>query len=218
MFEEKIQLIKIQTQSYKENSLKIFATSSFQTNSVALLHIISQIDKEIPIYFLNTGYHFPETLFFKSELTKQFSLNVIDLFPQVSKIQQRDSHGKLMFASDPDYCCYLNKVQPLEQIKSEYDVWISGIRSDQSEVRKKKSVEENEDGLISYHPILDWTSKMVYQYLNHYELPRHPLEEKGYFSIGCQPCTQKYFDGYGDRMGRWKGLNKTECGLHTLNS
>ncbi|MEX2567705.1 MAG: phosphoadenylyl-sulfate reductase [Cyclobacteriaceae bacterium] len=214
MFDEKIQQIKEQIEAYKENSLKIFSTSSFQTNSVILLHIISWIDYQIPIYFLNTGYHFPETLLFKSDLKKRLGLNVIDLFPSVPKNQQRDSNGMLMYASDPDYCCYMNKVQPLEPIKQEYDIWMSGIRGDQNENRHKKGFEEREEGLIRYHPIIDWTSKMVYQYLDHYELPRHPLEGEGYLSIGCQPCTQKYLDKENGRLGRWKGLIKSECGLH----
>lgn len=218
MFENKIKFIKDQISSYKEKGLKIFVTSSFQTNSVLLLHIISRIDNQIPVYFLNTGYHFPETLLFKSDLKKMLDLNVIDLFPSVPKSQQRDSDGRLMYASDPDYCCYMNKVQPLEPIKQKYEVWLSGIRGDQNENRNQKGVEESEEGLIRYHPIIDWSSKMVYQYLKYYDLPRHPLEEEGYLSIGCQPCTQKFITGDNGREGRWKGLNKSECGLHIVNS
>lgn len=216
MFADRISGIEDRIQRYKNNGLKIFATSSFQTNSVLLLHIISRIDNQIPIYFLNTGYHFPETLLFKSDLKQLLNLNVVDLFPQTPKNQQRDSNGRLMYASDPDYCCYMNKVQPLEPIKQSHDVWMSGIRGDQNENRNSKRVEEQEGSLTRYHPIIDWSSKDVYDYLSYYNLPRHPLEQKGYLSIGCQPCTQKYMAGENGRSGRWNGLNKTECGLHTV--
>lgn len=214
MFEEKIDLIEDRLRLYRERGLRVFATSSFQTNSLLLLHIISRIDNSIPVYFLNTGYHFPETLLFKSDVTKLLDLNVIDLFSQVPKNQQRDSNGRLMYASDPDYCCYMNKVQPLEPVKQQFDVWMNGIRGDQSAHRNAKEMEEISDGIIRFHPIIDWNSKMVYQYLNYHNLPRHPLEEKGFLSIGCQPCTQSFFEGGNQREGRWNGLNKTECGLH----
>lgn len=215
MFEDRISGIKERIQRYKNNGLTLFATSSFQTNSVLLLHIISRIDNQIPIYFLNTGYHFPETLLFKSDLTRLLNVNVIDLFPQTPKNQQRDANGRLMYASDPDYCCYMNKVQPLEPIKQSYDVWMSGIRGDQNENRTKKGFEEKEGSLTRFHPIIDWSNKDAYDYLSYHNLPRHPLEDKGYLSIGCQPCTQKYMSGENGRSGRWSGLNKTECGLHT---
>lgn len=155
MVEDKIQRIKEQISSYKEKGLKIFTTSSFQTNSVLLLHIIRRIDNQIPIYYLNTGCHFPETLLFKSYLKNKLDLNVIDISPSVPINQQRDSDGKLMYASDPDYCCYMNKLQPLEPVKKEYDVWMRGIRGDQNEKRNQKSFEEFEDGLIRYDLIID---------------------------------------------------------------
>ncbi len=108
--------IKEQIEKYKADNLKIFASSSFQTQSVVLLHLLSKIDNSIPIYFLNTGYHFPETLIYKDQLTEKFNLTVIDLVSEISKIQQRNESGRLLYTSDPDYCCYLNKVQPLEPV------------------------------------------------------------------------------------------------------
>ncbi|HNV96405.1 MAG TPA: phosphoadenosine phosphosulfate reductase family protein, partial [Bacteroidales bacterium] len=130
-FEEIERRIKL----YKHQQKKIFATSSFQTQSVPLLHIISRIDKSIPIYFINTGYLFPETILYRDKLIEKLSLNVIDLKPQVPKILQRDAKGNLLFTSDPDYCCYLNKIQPLDAVLAEHDVWINGVRADQSKVR-----------------------------------------------------------------------------------
>ncbi len=122
----------------------------------------------------------------------------------------------MLFASDPDYCCYLNKVAPLEPILAEHDVWINGVRADQGEVRKNFQIEEKSKfGVIRFHPMLDWTGKIIYQYLSEHQLPRHPLEDKGYLSIGCEPCTRKLDFETDSRGGRWYGLKKTECGLNT---
>jgi phosphoadenosine phosphosulfate reductase len=110
----------------------------------------------------------------------------------------------------------MNKVLPLEPILKEYDVWISGVRAGQSSFRLNlKKVENGKFGTKRYHPILNWSSKMIYEYQKEYDLPKHPLEEKGYYSIGCMPCTRKLeYDGDPREM-RWFGMNKTECGLQT---
>lgn len=210
--------IKEQIGKYKAKNLKIFASSSFQTQSVVLLHILSKIDNSIPIYFLNTGYHFPETLAYKDQLANLLKLNVIDLVSSVPKIQQKNEKGNLLFTSDPDYCCYLNKVQPLDPVLKEKDVWISGVRADQSATRQEMNREDRaQHDVIRYHPMLSWTSKMIRDYIRKNDLPKHPLEEKGYVSIGCQPCTIKMEIGPNDngRSGRWFGMKKTECGIHT---
>ena len=202
--------------SYQEEGKSLFATSSFQTHSIPLLHMISQIDKSIPIYYLNTGYLFPETIVFKDQLQELLGLNFIALSSDVPKIQQRDAQGQLFFTSDPDYCCYLNKTKPLEKILIEKDVWINGIRADQNANRASMKMEEKTpQGAMRYHPILNWTSKDIYAYRKEYRLPAHPLEKEGYLSIGCEPCTRKLLDQNDERMARWFGMNKIECGLHT---
>ena len=201
---------------YKEKGLKMFTTSSFQSHSIVLLDILSKIDNSIPVYFINTGYHFPETVAFKDQIADLLKLNIKEAAPYVPKMMQKDSQGRLLFTSDPDYCCYLNKVQPLEPILAEYDIWINGVRADQSAVRKEFKVEENAShGVIRFHPMLDWTNKMVHLYMKEHNLPKHPLEEKGYLSIGCEPCTRKFDLEWNEREGRWFGLKKTECGLNT---
>ena len=207
--------IKKYIENYKKEGLKIFITSSFQTHSIPLLHIISEIDKRIPVMFINTGYLFPETLQFRDYITELLNLNLVNISPKVSKINQKDCDGNLLFTSDPDHCCYLNKTQPMETVLADHDIWINGIRANQNENRRKMKIEE--EGAFNckrFHPILDWSNKMIYDYIKKYNLPKHPLEEKGYLSIGCEPCTQK-IDINNDRSGRWSGLNKTECGLHT---
>lgn len=208
--------IKQKIVDYNLQGKRLFATSSFQTHSIPLLHIIAQIDASIPVYYLNTGYLFPETIAFKDQLADTLGLNFIALSSTTDKAQQRDKNGQLFFTSDPDYCCYLNKTQPMEPILQTKDVWINGIRADQSATRAQMKEEEmTPQGALRYHPMLHWNSKDIYEYRKEYNLPAHPLEEKGYFSIGCEPCTRSVLNENDERNARWFGMNKVECGLHT---
>lgn len=207
--------IKAKLEQYRSEGKRLFLTSSFQTQSLPLLHLIGRIDPTIPVFFLNTGFLFPESLMFRDEVAELLGLRVIELKSPISRIQQRDERGNFYFTSDPDRCCYFNKVLPLEPVLQEYDIWINGIRADQSKTRNGMSEEQPAPfGCIRFHPMLDWTSRMVHQYISLHGLPRHPLEEKGYVSIGCEPCTRKWCQQDG-RDGRWFGMSKTECGLHT---
>ena len=208
--------IKSQIKKYQDEGKKLFTSSSFQSHSLVLLHIISRIDKTIPVYFMNTGYHFPETIKFRDEIADQFGLNLISINSATPKSLQKDEAGRLLFTSDPDYCCYLNKVQPMDTILAEFDVWINGVRGDQSAVRKAMLVEQPAPhGSVRFHPMLDWNSKMIYEYQQEYDLPKHGLDSQGYQSIGCEPCTRKMDLEMMEREARWFGMNKTECGLHT---
>lgn len=196
---------------------QIFVSSSFQTQSIPLLHIISRIDRNIPVYFINTGYHFPETLIFREHIANQLGLNIIDLQSTVPKSHQRNEKGNLLYTSDPDYCCHINKVQPLEPILMTHDIWISGVRADQNSNRKNfKSIQEGPFDVSRYHPMLNWSGEDIKSYIDSHDLPRHPLEGEGYTSMGCMPCTRKAnSESLDEREGRWMGLTKTECGLHT---
>ena len=211
-----IESIRSKVIDYKQKGKKLFTTSSFQSHSIILLHILSRIDNSIPVFFLDTGYHFPETIEYKEQITKLYNLNTIDLKSSTPKNMQKDKNGRLLFTSDPDHCCYLNKVQPMESILMSYDVWINGVRADQSKVRKEFKEEENAPhGVIRFHPVIDWTTKQILDYRKEFDLPVHPLEAKGYMSIGCEPCTRKFDPDISEREARWFGMNKTECGLHT---
>lgn len=191
------------------------ATSSFQSQSVPLLHLISEHVPDLEILFLDTGFHFPETLEFRDQLIEEFGLNVRSLEPRLGHDGFREKHGKL-HQRDPNMCCYLNKVEPLEDAMEEYDAWVSGIRRDQTENRAGTPVVQREDdGTLKVCPMVEWTSRDVWNYVNEHDLPVHPLLEEGYLSIGCAPCTQKPLEGDGTRGGRWAGSEKTECGLHT---
>jgi phosphoadenosine phosphosulfate reductase len=213
-----IEFFEGKIREYQSKGLKIFSSSSFQTHSLPMIHILSKIAPEIPVYFLDTGFHFPETLEFKDDIAEKFGIKVVEVSSPISKIMQRDANNIMLFASDPNRCCYFNKTLPMEPVLAQFDVWVSGVRKDQNENRSSFDYEaKGKNGSLRFHPMLDWTNQLIWQYIKEYNLPRHPLEEKGYMSIGCEPCTKsiEMMLAEDERGGRWFGLNKTECGLHT---
>ncbi|MEP4535500.1 MAG: phosphoadenylyl-sulfate reductase [Cyclobacteriaceae bacterium] len=211
-----IEEIKAQIDKYKSEGKKMFTTSSFQTHSLVMLHLLSRIDNTIPVYFLNTGYHFPESVAFKDKVASDFGINVLEVKSSMPRFMQRDTEGKLLFTSDPDHCCYINKTAPTEHLLRNHDVWINGVRGDQSAVRKAMTTEQPAPfDSIRFHPMLDWSMKKIFAYIREHDLPRHPLDAKGYMSIGCEPCTRKLDPDMQEREARWYGMNKVECGLHT---
>jgi len=208
--------IKTKIEEYQRKGLRLFTTSSFQTHSIVLLHMLSKIDKSIPVYCINTGYHFPETIRYRDEVVNLLGLNLVNVTSQTPRHMQKDAEGRLLFTSDPDYCCFINKVLPMDPVLANHDVWINGVRADQSAVRKEFNIEEKAKfDTIRFHPMLDWTGKMIHGYLREHHIPKHPLEDQGYMSIGCEPCTRKMTAEMVEREARWYGLNKTECGLNT---
>lgn len=208
-------LFESQIAAYEAKGLRIFASSSFQGHSIPMLKIIADIAPHIPIYFLNTGYHFPETLWFRDHICEKYGLTLANVSSPIPKSGQRTQGGQLMFAQDPDYCCHMNKTLPMEPVLREYDVWISGLRRDQNENRRNMAKEANgPHGTLRYHPMLDWNQEMIDAFIEEHQIPEHPLAEQGYYSVGCMPCTQKPKGGNA-RDGRWAGMKKTECGLHT---
>lgn len=202
---------------YKQEGKRVFASSSFQSHSIPMLHLISTLQPDIPVYFLDTGYHFPETYAFRDTIAELLGLRIEVVNSPIEKVKQKDEHGHLLFSSDPDHCCFLNKTLPMEPVLREYDVWISGVRRDQSSVRKSFDYEQpGKHGTTRCHPMLEWNSKMIWDYRKEHQLPTHPLEKQGFLSIGCAPCTRKFdLSGDTDRQGRWAGMKKSECGLHT---
>jgi phosphoadenosine phosphosulfate reductase len=209
-----VQEIENQVIKYQASNKRLFISSSFQTHSIPLLHIFSQIIKNVDVVFINTGFHFPETLSFRDEVVKLLGLNLIDVHSFIPKNQQRDANGQFYFVSDPDYCCFSNKVQPLEPYLMQYDIWVTGVRADQSSTRKSMQIEQEAPfNTTRFHPILDWSPKQIYEYRKLHNLPEHPLDKEGYQSIGCAPCTRK-LDLSDERSARWFGMNKNECGLH----
>lgn len=195
---------------------RIAMSSSFQTQSVPLLHIVSQIHPSMQILFINTRYHFWETLFFREQLASDLNLNVVDLYPDEAWTGFFQRYGEDLPQQDPDLCCFIRKVQPMQRALEGMRAWITGIRRDQTPERAKANIIElRKDGLIKINPLLNWTRNDILEYANANDLPEHPLTSKGYTSIGCVFCTRPVSSGGGDRSGRWEGSGKTECGLHT---
>ncbi|MDO5654793.1 MAG: phosphoadenylyl-sulfate reductase [Flavobacteriaceae bacterium] len=216
----KIQVETIQNKilNYQKAGYRLCISSSFQTHSLSLLHIVTQAIPDLPVLFIDTGYHFPETYAFRNQITQEWQLNLINVQSKTPKNQQVDTNGQFLYATDPEYCCVINKVEPLNEALLQYDVWIAGLRRDQTKFREDLQEEVfQENGILKYHPILNWNSKMIYEYAKQNNLPRHPLEDKGYFSIGCMPCTTSVSEDM-ERSGRWFGSKKTECGIHLTKS
>ena len=194
---------------YKDfDATKILYTSSFGTTAGLLLKLIHEINPKQNIFFLDTTYHFIETIEYKNQLIKKLGIKVIDVLPEEWK-NEFTTNDKT-WTVDQDLCCSVNKVEPMEKLKKEQEVWISGLLSYQNVHRKYLDVFEEKDDILKFYPILDVTEKEVTDFFKKNKLPSHPLEAQGYNSIGCAQCTVK---GKG-RSGRWSNSSKSECGLH----
>ena len=195
---------------------QVALSSSFQTQSVPLLHMASLIRRDILIFFLDTGYHFWETNMFREQLSSHWQLNVLDLYRDPRWDVFARQHIRSLPIDDPNLCCFIHKVQPMQKALKDMKAWISGIRRDQTSVRAgARILELQDDGLLKINPLLNWTKEDVQYYTKEHRLPAHPLFQRGYRSIGCSPCTVAIGVNDDERAGRWSGRSKTECGLHT---
>jgi phosphoadenosine phosphosulfate reductase len=189
-------------------------TVSFGGGGVVLVHLIARIDRTVPVLFLDTRYHFPETYAFKQRFVEQYGLNLVELEPLTEP-------GPL-YQTDPDRCCFIRKVEPLERAIVGYDAWISAVRQDQSASRAATELLEYHEvagrPLVKVFPLAHWTRADVWRYIREHDVPYHPLLDQGYSSIGCWPCTRPTRIGEPERAGRWSGTGKTECGLHTFTT
>jgi phosphoadenosine phosphosulfate reductase len=187
---------------------EIMLTSSFAATSAFLLKLFTEVKQEQKVFFIDTGYHFEETLIYKDYLTKLYNLNVVEVRAEDWKhdFTKKDK----TWEKDPDYCCQINKVEPLESIKKDFKVWVSGLMKWQSDHRSSLDVFEERNGMLKFYPLLDVTREEREEFIKEHHLPFHPLISKGYYSIGCSHCTKP---GKG-REGRWNNSPKTECGLH----
>lgn len=186
----------------------ILLSSSFGTTAVFQLYLFYKAGVNQPVHFIDTTYHFKETLDYKEKLSKLFDLKVINITPD----KEQNEFSKLgeLWRYDPDQCCQINKVEPFENVKNKFEVWISGLMSWQSSHREKLNVFEEKKGIIKFYPILDVTEEEALNTIKENKLPMHPLKPLGYESIGCKHCTLKGKK----RKGRWAQTVKTECGLH----
>jgi phosphoadenosine phosphosulfate reductase len=192
-------------------------TASFQTECVVLVHLLIEQRPDIPVLFLETGYHFKETLVYRDQLTAAWKLNLMNLSARQSVAEQEAAFG-ILNQTAPDRCCALRKVGPLFAGLESFDTWFTALRREQSPTRANlKPIDDfklpSGKALRKISPLADWTTREVWTYLTSRGIPILSLYERGYTSIGCQPCTSLPFDPDNPRSGRWQG-NKLECGIH----
>lgn len=205
-----------------ESIPSLAVATSFQSSGLVILHMLEGIRRGLPVLFLDTGFHFRETHEFKARIVEMFDLNLVELRGDHGSVEgQTAVYGPELYKRDPDKCCHINKVEPLQRALEEYDGWISGIRRDQSPLRAGTPIIEAQmlpsgNETLKIHPLANWTREQVSAYLKENGIPTHPLLEKGFRSIGCFPCTRRIEEGEDERAGRWEGLTKTECGIHTF--
>ncbi len=190
--------------------------SSFGAESSVLLHLIGSIDPSVPVIFLETGKHFPETLAYRDELVARIGLtDVRNILPDADMLKAKDETG-LRWSYDPDGCCEIRKVIPLKAALAPFDAQFTGRKGFQSATRAGLPRFEVEEGRLKVNPLADWDKDRLDAYMTEHDLPAHPLVEQGYLSIGCAPCTSVVKPGEDPRSGRWRGWEKVECGIHTV--
>ncbi len=194
---------------------RVAVTSSMADAVVA--HLVSAVKPGVDVLFLNTGYHFPETIGTRDAVAAMYDVNVIDIGPAMSIAQQDVAFGRDLWEREPDRCCALRKVAPLNTAMRDYDAWITGVRRDETPARADTPVVswDAARGKVKICPIARWSSADVDAYVAQHGILLNPLLLDGYDSIGCRPCTRRTIAGEDSRAGRWAGSSKTECGLHT---
>lgn len=196
---------------------QIVLASSLGVDSVVLLHMVSKINPDLPIVFLDTGKHFRETLAYRDQLIANLGLtNFQNIKPDADELEAMDPNGDLN-QTEPDACCDLRKVRPLDRVIRQYAVRITGRKRYQTRQRANMAILETGGEQIKLNPLAYWSAKDVTAYIRRYDLPPHPMLTLGYLSIGCQPCTTRVIEGEDPRAGRWRHSDKTECGIHYIN-
>ncbi|MCK0099681.1 phosphoadenylyl-sulfate reductase [Qipengyuania sp. S6317L1] len=196
----------------------VATVSSFGAESVVLLHLLAEVNPDVPVLFLDTGKHFAETIAYRDEVVERLGLtNLQILNPDEAEVIAKDESG-LRWSYDPDGCCEIRKVKPLEEALDRFDASFTGRKAFQSSTRANLPRFEIDTsdaaGRLKINPLIDWSAEDIAAYMEEHDLPRHPLVARGFPSIGCEPCTHKVAPGEDPRSGRWKGWDKTECGIH----
>jgi phosphoadenosine phosphosulfate reductase len=192
-------------------------TCSFQTECMAVVDLLISQKPDVPVLFLDTGYHFAETYAYRDQMTRDLKLNLVNLLPELTVPAQESKFG-ILYQSAPDRCCGMRKVGPLFSGLDGYGIWFTALRREQSPTRANLQPVDrfrlpSGKHLLKVSPLADWTNADVWAYLKRRGIPVLPLYEKGYTSIGCEPCTTPPVDPENPRSGRWAG-RKLECGIH----
>jgi len=197
--------------------------TSFQGAGLVTIHQAVAAGLRLPVFTIDTGLLFPETIELKARLEQFFGIVIEALHPEYTVEQQAEQLGSKLWARNPDLCCTLRKVEPLQKKLGTLDAWIAGLRREQSTGRSRIQILElyefdrlREKHILKVNPLARWSRDQVWDYIRQHGIPYNPLMDRGYRSIGCQPCTGTAGSGQGDRAGRWTGFDKTECGIHTF--
>ena len=196
-------------------------TSSFQAEDMVVLHMVRQIESHVPVIFLETGYHFPETIEYRDRMAAEWNLNLLNIAPELTVAKQESQFG-ILHQTAPDRCCGIRKVEPLFRALGQYTTWVTGLRRQHAKSRANLQLEEpftlpGGHTLAKLSPLAEWTTRDVWRYAAEHGIPLLPLYEQGYTSIGCAPCTSLPADAADPRSGRWSG-RKLECGIHVQAS
>lgn len=189
---------------------------SFGAEDVVIVDMLQKISPKTDIFYLDTDFHFKETYETRDKMMEIYGMKFVEVKPAITPEEQSEQFGPELWKSDANQCCNIRKVEPLTQILSKYEAWITGIRRDQAPTRAnaKKIEYDTKFGLIKFNPIANWTSEDVWSYIRENNVYYNPLHDNNYPSIGCEHCTRQVMPGEDPRAGRWAGQVKTECGLH----
>ncbi|MFV2070341.1 MAG: phosphoadenylyl-sulfate reductase [Pirellulales bacterium] len=196
---------------------RLTMATAFGPEGCVILSILSTIERDVAVFNLDTGYQFSETLELRDRIAARYGITVEWKRPELSVEQYEAAHGGPLYKREPDRCCFDRKVRVLREAIVGMEAWISGIRRDQSPDRATAPIVgwDKKFGLVKINPLVNWTKQDVWRRITDEEIPYNPLHDEGYLSVGCWPCTRPVEAGEGERAGRWSGLAKTECGLHT---
>ncbi|UFT98051.1 phosphoadenylyl-sulfate reductase [Radiobacillus kanasensis] len=212
---------KVLEWAYQHFQESIIYSCSFGAEGIVLIDLISKVKNDASLLFLDTDLHFPETYELIEKVKQRYpNLQIRMLKPDVTLEEQASKHGSALWKRDPDQCCYIRKMKPLEEALSGVTAWISGLRREQSLSRRNTNFVNKDERFqsIKVCPLIHWTWEDVWQYIRDHGLDYNELHDQNFPSIGCIPCTSAVLDGGDSRAGRWQGTSKTECGLHTPRS
>ncbi len=206
--------------SLNEHSGRACVTCSFQVEDMVVLHMLLQRLPEVPVLFLETGYHFAETYAYRDRMTAAWKLNLVNVMPSQT-VERQESEMGVLYQTDPTACCERRKVEPLMKALEPFDLWFTGLRREQSPTRAKLQVKEphrlpSGKEVLKVSPLAAWNWKQVWAYAAEHHIEYLPLYDQGYRSIGCEPCTNIPVEDADARSGRWGG-RKLECGIHTFS-
>lgn len=191
--------------------------TAFGPEGMTILHMLAEVAPDTPVFNLETGYQFDETLQLRETVKKRYGIEVEYKRAEMTVVEFEHFHGGPLYQSNPNLCCFERKIRVLHRAASGFHAWASAIRRDQSEDRARAAIVgwDKKFQLVKISPLANWTKKDVWSLITQESIPYNPLHDRGYPSVGCQPCTRSVMPGEDERAGRWSGFQKTECGLHT---